>query len=302
MRARALLTLLVGAALAVGAQAQVTRAGSMPLLDGEEGQGALPNRLAGAVGITEFLGEVVPTDLTFFDEDGDEVSLATLLDGERPLMVAFVYHSCPMVCSLVLDGTADAIAETDLTLGEDYEVLAVSVDPRDTPARADSAKAKYARIAEFGDLDAFHFWTVGEEHKASVEALADAVGYRYAWDPRTGEYAHNAANVLLSPTGKVTRYLYGIDHDPKTVKLGLVEASEGTVGSAFDRFLITCYEYDEDAQSYSLAILQITKLGGGLLLLVFGGLLVYFWRRESRKDPDGWRDAVGPDAHPAPSH
>ncbi len=300
MRARALLTLLVGAALAVGAQAQVTRAGSMPPLDGEEGQGQLPNRLAGAVGITEFLGDTVPTDLTFLDEAGDEVSLATLLDGERPLMVAFVYHSCPMLCSLVLDGTADAIAETDLTLGEDYEVLAVSIDPRDTPARADSAKAKYARIAEFGDLDAFHFWTVGPEHEASVQALADAVGFRYAWDPRTGEYAHNAANVLLSPTGKVTRYLYGIDHDPKTVKLGLVEASEGTVGSAFDRFLITCYEYDEDAQSYSLAILQVTKLGGGLLLLVFGGLLVYFWRREARKDPDGWDDALG--SHPAPSH
>ena len=300
MRARALLTLLVGAALAVGAQAQVTRAGSMPALDGEEGQGALPNRLAGAVGITEFLGDTVPTDLTFLNEEGDEVSLATLLDGERPLMVAFVYHSCPMLCSLVLDGTADAIAETDLTLGEDYEVLAVSIDPRDTPARADSAKAKYANVAAFGDLGAFHFWTVGEEHEASIQALADAVGFRYAWDPRTGEYAHNAANVLLSPTGKVTRYLYGIDHDPKTVKLGLVEASEGTVGTAFDRFLITCYEYDEDAQSYSLAILQVTKLGGGLLLLVFGGLLVYFWRREARKDPDGWDDALG--SHPAPSH
>ncbi len=301
MRARALLTLLVGAALAVGAQAQVTRAGSMPALDGESGQGPLPNRLAGAVGVTEFLGETVPTDLTFVDEEGDEVSLGTLLDGERPLMVAFVYHSCPMLCSLVLDGTADAIAETDLTLGEDYEVLAVSIDPRDTPARADSAKARYARLGEYGDLDAFHFWTVGEEHEASVQALADAVGFRYAWDPRTSEYAHNAANVLLSPDGKVTRYLYGIDHDPQTVKLGLVEASDGTVGTAFDRFLITCYEYDEDAQSYSLAILQITKIGGGLLLLVFGGLLVYFWRREARKSPDGWRDALGPDARPAPS-
>ena len=301
MRARALLIFLFGAALAVGAQAQVTRAGSMPPLDGEEGQGPLPNRLAGAVGITENPGATVPTDLTFLDEQGREVSLATLLDGERPLMVAFVYHSCPMLCSLVLDGTADAIAQTDLTLGEDYEVLAVSIDPRDTPERAAAAKAKYARIAEFGDLDAFHFWTVGEEHEASVEALADAVGFRYAWDPRTGEYAHNAANVLLSPDGKVTRYLYGITHAPRDVKLGLIEASNGTVGSAFDRFLITCYEYDEDAQSYSLAILQITKIGGGLLLLVFGGLLAYFWRRESRKDPDGWDDALSSGSHPAPT-
>jgi protein SCO1/2 len=129
-----------------------------------------------------------------------------------------------------------------------------------------------------------------------VEALADAVGFRYAYDAKTGEYAHNAANVLLSPTGKVTRYLYGIDFDPDTVKLGLLEASNGTIGSAFDRFLITCYEYDEDAQSYSLAVMTVTKIGGVLLLLVFGGLLLFFWRRESRQDPDGWADA-----HPAPT-
>ncbi|PAP81205.1 hypothetical protein B1759_07665 [Rubrivirga sp. SAORIC476] len=295
MITRALLTLLFGAALAVGAQAQVTLPGDFQPLDGQDGQGALPNRLTGAVGITEFLGDQVPTDLTFLDEEGQEVSLATLLDGERPLMVAFVYHNCPMLCSLVLDATANAVAETDLTLGEDYEVLAVSIDPRDTPARADSAKARFVNLAAFGDLDAFHFWTVGEEHEASVQALADAVGFRYAWDARTGEYAHNAANVLLSPTGTVTRYLYGIDFDPKTVKLGLLEASEGTVGNALDRFLITCYEYDEDAQSYSLAVLTVTKIGGGLLLLVFGGLLVYFWRREA-KSPDAWADA-----RPAPT-
>ena len=179
--------------------------------------------------------------------------------------------------------------------GVDRQQSSVSIDPRDTPARADSAKARFVNLAAFGDLNAFHFWTVGEEHEASVQALADAVGFRYAWDARTGEYAHNAANVLLSPTGTVTRYLYGIDFDPKTVKLGLLEASEGTVGNALDRFLITCYEYDEDAQSYSLAVLTVTKIGGGLLLLVFGGLLVYFWRREA-KSPDAWADA-----RPAPT-
>ena len=293
MRAARLLLALSALAVALsgaGVYAQVTRPGDVAPLDGQEGQGPLPNRLAGQVGVVEALGEAVPTDLTFLDEAGREVSLATLLDGERPLMVAFVYHSCPMLCSLVLDGTANAIAETDLVLGEDYEVLAVSVDPRDTPERAAAAKARYARVAEFGDLDAFHFWTVGDRYEASVERLADAVGFRYAWDARTGEYAHNAANVLLSPTGTVTRYLYGISHAPRDVKLGLVEAGEGTVGSTLDRFLITCYEYDEDAQSYSLAVLTVTKIGGGLLLLVFGGLLVYFWRRES-KSPDGWADA-----------
>ena len=303
MRAPALL-LLAALAVAFGSgaevYAQVTRPGDVPPLDGQAGQGALPNRLVGGVGITEFLGDTVPTDLTFFDEAGAEVSLATLLDGERPLMLAFVYHSCPMLCSLVLDGVADAVATTDLELGTDYEVLAVSIDPRDTPARADSAKARYARLVEFGDPAAFHFWTVGEEHEASVEALADAVGFRYAFDPRTGEYAHNGATIMLSPEGKVTRYLYGIEYPARDVKLALVEASEGTVGTALDRFLITCYVYDEDARSYSLAVLQVLKLGGVLLLVVFGGLLLVYWRREARTTPDGWDDALaGP---PRPAH
>ena len=300
MTVRALL-LLVLAAAAVGAQAQVTRGPAAPL-DGQEGQGGLPNRLAGQVGILERAGETVPTDLTFLDEEGHEVSLATLLDGERPLMLAFVYHSCPMLCSLVLDGTADAVAGAPLTLGEDYEVLAVSIDPRDTPARADSAKARLAGRMGDVDLDAFHMWTVGEEHEPSVQALADAVGFQYGWDARTGEYAHAAANVLLSPDGKITRYLYGISHAPLDVKLGLVEAGEGTVGSAFDRFLMTCYQYDEDAQSYSLTVLAVTKYAGGLLLLMLGGLLVYFWRNEVGKTPQGWDDALsGPSGDPTPA-
>ena len=295
MRRRHPVSLVIALLVALGGQAQVTR-GPVAPLDGQEGQGPLPNRLAGQVGVEEKAGEVVPLDLTFLDEEGREVSLATLLDGERPLMVAFVYHSCPMLCSLVLDGTAGAIAEAPLTLGEDYEVLAVSVDPRDTPARADSAKARYAERLAGHDLEAFHFWTVGEAHEPSVEALADAVGWRYAYDARTGEYGHVAANVLLSPDGTVTRYLYGIEHAPRDVKLGLIEAGEGTVGSAFDRFLMTCYQYDEDAQSYSLTVLAVTKYAGGLLLLMFGGLLVYFWRNEVGKTPEGWDDA-----RPAPA-
>ncbi|MGB3544238.1 SCO family protein [Rubrivirga sp.] len=291
MRLRALLTLTVGVALAMGANAQVIQQGSMPPLDGQEGQGALPNRLAGQVGIIEALGNTVPTDLTFLNEEGAPVQLASILEDGRPLAIAFVYHSCPMLCSLVLDGVADAVAETDLDLGQDYQVLAVSMDPRDTPSRADSAKAKYARRGDLGDLDAFHLWTVGEEYESSVQRLADAVGFKYAYDVRTGEYAHSGALVLLSPEAKVTRYLYGINYAGRDFKLGLVEASEGTVGTAFDRFLITCYEYDEDAQSYSLQVLTLTKIGGALLMLLFGGLLAFYWRREVNRTPDGWDDA-----------
>ena len=296
MKIRGLL-LAVCAALAVGAHAQVTTTGGFAPLDGQPGQGALPNRLAGRVGVQEKLAARVPTDLTFLDETGREVQLSSLLDGQRPVVLAFVYHTCPMLCSLVLDGVADVVAETDgVDLGPDYQVLAVSVDPNDTPARADSVKARYARLGTLGDLDAFHLWTVGEEHEPDVQALADAVGYEYAYDVRTGEYAHNAVVVVLSPDGKITRYLYGIDHAPFDFKLAVVEAGEGKVGSSLDKFLVTCFEYDHDAQAYSLAILNWTKLGGVLLLVVFGGTLVYFWRRESGETPDAWNDV-----HPRPA-
>ena len=297
--------LLVLTALAVGfpagvvveAHAQVTTTGGFAPLDGEPGQGDLPNRLAGRVGVHEKLAARIPTDFTFLDEQGRTVNTSALFNGERPVVLAFVYHTCPMLCSLVLDGLADAVAETDgVRLGPDYQVLAVSVDPRDTPARADSVKARYARLKDLGDLDAFHLWTLAPGHENDVQELADAVGFEYVYDVRTGEYAHDAAVIVLSPEGKVTRYLYGISHDPFNVRLAVVEAGEGTVGSSVDKFLVTCFEYDEDAQSYSLAILGWTKAAGVLLLVTFGGMLVYFWRRESSKTPDAWDDV-----HPRPA-
>ena len=174
------LLLVLGAALAAGAQAQVTTSGQFAPLDGQPGQGDLPNRLAGEIGVLEKLAARVPTDLTFLDEQGRPVSLASVVDGERPTVLAFVYHSCPMLCSLVLDGLADAVAQADgVALGPDYQVLAVSVDPNDTPARADSVKARYARLGGLGDLDAFHLWTLAPGHSDAAQALAESVGFRY---------------------------------------------------------------------------------------------------------------------------
>ncbi|HEX8386371.1 MAG TPA: SCO family protein, partial [Rubricoccaceae bacterium] len=216
-RLHALLVWLAAAAFATagaGVQAQVTT-GTIPPVDGEAGQGALPNRLAGQVGITENLGGHVSPDLTFVDEGGRAVRLGSLLNRDRPVVLAFVYHSCPMLCSLVLDGLSDAVKAVDLPVGAEYEVLAVSIDPDDTPARADSAKARYVeRIGRPEASAGLHFWTVTPETERNVERLAEDVGFRYAYDTRTGEYGHNAALFVLSPTGTITRYLYGIDYPP----------------------------------------------------------------------------------------
>ncbi|MDT0631337.1 SCO family protein [Rubrivirga sp. S365] len=271
------------------AAAQVTTTSDFVPLDGQAGQGAVPNRLVGQYGIDENLGATVPTDLQFVDEAGRPVALSSLLDGERPVLLAFVYHNCPMLCSLVLDGVADAVSEAKATLGQDYEVLAVSIDPNDTPQKAAEAKARYVRqIDDPAAERALHFWTVTPETEANVERLAEAVGFRYGLDAKTGEYAHAASVMFLSPNGKITRYLYGLDYAPFDVNLAITEAGQGTVGSTLDRFLLTCFQYDHDAQSYSLAVLTATKIGGALLLLVFGAMLFVFWRREGRSTAERW--------------
>ena len=309
MTPRRLLPALLFAALAVGgavqpAAAQATSTSDFVPLDGQEGQGAVPNRLVGQYGINEKLGETVPLNLTFRDEAGRPVALSSVVDGERPTMLAFVYHSCPMLCSLVLDGVADAVRGTDAVLGQDYDVLAVSIDPNDTPAKAAEAKARYVRLVGDPAAEAaLHFWTVTAETEESVERLADAVGFRYGYDAKTGEYAHAAAVMLLSPSGTVTRYLYGLSYAPFDVNLAVTEAGEGTVGSTLDRFLLTCFEYDHDAQSYSLTVLTATKIGGVLLLLVFGTMLFVFWRREGRSTAERWAGAApAPPSDPTLTH
>ena len=283
MRIRGLLLGLVAVAFAAPAPAQVTFPSDFRPTDAEKVEGALPNRLEGRTGIDEQLGRTVSQDLTFLDESGRRVRLASLFGNERPVVVAFVYHNCPMLCSLVLDGVADAMGTSDLVVGEDYDVLAVSFDPADTPARADSAKARYLRALGPEAADGFHFWTVTPELEASVQSLARQTGFGYAYDVVTGEYGHSAALVFLSPDATVTRYLYGVLHEPRDFRLALVEAGQGTVGTTVDRFLMTCYAYDPDARGYAFYAPLALKLGGVLLLLVFGGLMFRLWSREGQR-------------------
>ena len=286
MWTRGLLGCLVAAVVLAApapVQAQVTVPSDFQPTDAEKVEGAPPNRLEGRTGIDEQLGRRISQDLQFVNEQGQAVELATLLGNDKPVVVASVYHNCPMLCSLVLDGVVDAVGGTNLVVGQDYDVLAVSFDPNDTPARADSAKARYLRTLGSEAAEGLHFWTVTPETEENVESLARQTGFGYAYDPVTGEYGHSAALIFLSPDGVVTRYLYGVIHPPRDFRLALVEAGQGTVGTTIDRFLMTCYQYDPDARGYAFYAPLALKLGGMLLLLVFGGLMIRLWKREGQR-------------------
>lgn len=239
------------------------------------------DQLLEEVGVEEQLGTIVPKDITFLDEQGQTVRLGDFFDGERPVALTFVYHNCPMLCSLVLDGVTQAIRQTDLELGRQYQVLAVSFDPEDTPERAAQAKRQY--VARIGDPEAdgaFHFLTGSE---ASIAQLTEAVGFRFTWSERRQEYAHTAALIFLSPAGRVTRYLYGIEYPRQDVRLSLLEAAEGKIGSPMDQLFLYCFVYDPQAGTFVASAVRIMQLGGGASALLLGIFLALFWRRERSK-------------------
>ncbi len=257
--------LLVGAT--VGA-VQAQRAGELPpVFEG--------------VGIEERLGDYVPADLTFFDETGAEVRLGDFFDGQRPVALNLVYFDCPMLCSLVLDRFTQTLKQMDWAPGGPFEVLTISFAAGETPDLAARAKERY--VAALGRPEAasgWHFLTGTEEN---IQALAGAVGFSFKWVEEAGEYAHPTALILLGGDGKITRYLHGMDYPAADVRKALVEASEGKVGTTVDRVLLYCFRYDPAANSYVPHAVNLMKLGGLLTVLVLGGMLVFFWRRERRR-------------------
>ena len=287
-RLRVLLLALAAIVAIAGADVQAQVVDSpRPLIDGQA-EGVLPNRLANDVGVVERLGEKVSPETEFVDASGRTVRVGDLLNQGKPVVVAFVYHNCPMLCSLVLDGLSEAMAESDLQPGTDYTALALSFDARDTPELASGAKARYVeKVDRPGAASGFHFWT-GEED--AIERFTSEAGFGFAYDAKTGEFAHNAVLAFLSPDGTITRYLYGVQFPERDFRLALVEAGEGTVGSTIDRILLTCYQFDPDARSYSLTILGVMKWGGGLLTLALLGVLAFFWRRETQRQTDDIRE------------
>ncbi|MFQ5568826.1 MAG: SCO family protein [Rhodothermales bacterium] len=233
------------------------------------------------VGIDERLGDYVPMDLIFQDEHGQEVELGTYFDGEKPVLLNFVYHDCPMLCNLWLDQFTIALRAMTWVPGDEFEVLTVSFNALETPELAARQKARYLRALGKPEAGAgWHFLT-GDE--AAIDQLTQAVGFGFRWIEEQQEFAHPTALIFLSGEGKITRYLPGIEFVPRDVRLSLVEASEGTVGTTMDRIFLTCFRYDSEANSYVLHAINIMKIAGLFTVLVLSMVLFVFWRRESRR-------------------
>jgi protein SCO1/2 len=225
------------------------------------------------------LNEPLPLDLAFVDEDGRQVRLGDYF-SRKPVVLAFVYYECPMLCSQVLNGVTSALAALDEAVGRDFEVVAVSFDPRDTPIAAAAKKKSYVdRYNRLGSERGFHFLTGSE---ASVKALTAAAGFKYAWDEETQQFAHASGFVVATPQGTLSRYFFGIEYAPRDVKFALVESSAGRVGSVVDQVLLYCYHYDPKTGSYSFVALKAVQLGGALTLLALGGFVFVAIRREHR--------------------
>jgi len=246
-------------------------------------QSGIPStQMPGALQGVEFeqrLNETLPLDLTFVDEDGREVRLGEYFN-RRPVVLAFVYYECPMLCSQVMNGVTSALTALDERVGADFEVVAVSFDPRETPIMAAAKKKSYVdRYNRDGSERGFHFLTGSE---ASIKALTAAAGFKYAWDEETQQFAHASGFVVATPAGKLSRYFFGIEYAPRDVKFALIESSAGRVGSLVDQVLLYCYHYDPRTGSYSFVAMKAVQLGGAFTLLALVGFVVVAIRREHR--------------------
>ena len=234
------------------------------------------------VGIDQKLDEAVPLDLEFFDEAGRPVRLREFF-GTRPVVLALVYYECPMLCTQVLNGLVGSLEGLTFNPGEDFEVVVVSFDPGETPALAADKRQTYLRrYGRRGTEAGWHFLT-GRE--ASIKALTGAVGFRYAYDEAIDQYAHPAAMTVLTADGRVSKYLYGIEFAPRDLRLALVEAGEGRIGTAVDQALLFCYHYDPETGRYGLVVMNLVRTGGVLTLVGLGAFILLALRRERRAAP-----------------
>jgi protein SCO1 len=233
------------------------------------------------VGFDQRLNEPVPLDLVFRDEAGKEVRLGEYF-GEKPVILSLVYTRCPMLCTLVLNGLVRSLRATSFDAGQEFEVVTVSFDPRDTPETAAAMKRVY--MEEYrrpGAEQGWHFLT-GDE--AAIKRLTEAVGFRYRYDPESGQFAHASGIMVLTPKGKIAQYFYGLEYSARDLRLSLVESAENRIGSPVDQVLLYCFQYDPAKGRYGVAIMRVLRVASVGTVFGLGALIVGLVYRGRRRD------------------
>lgn len=234
------------------------------------------DRLYQGVGLTPKLGDQIPLDLEFTNSNGQPVTLTDLFRQDRPVVLTFVYHTCPMLCSLLLDGVTRALADIPFVPGQDYELVTVSFGAEDTPESAARQRERYLKQLNMASAD-WHFLTGTE---STVNSLTQSVGFAYKWVEEQQEYAHPAAVIFLSQDGTITRYLPDFAPQTRDVRAAIVESSHGTVGSLLDRAFLYCFQFDPASNSYALVATRAMQVGGGLTAVALFLSLGLLWMRE----------------------
>jgi protein SCO1/2 len=236
------------------------------------------------VGIEQNLNEQIPPDLTFRDETGKQVRLGDYF-GKRPMILNLVYYQCPMLCGEVLSGLTSALRVLKFDVGSQFDVLTVSFDPHETPEVASAKKAEYLkRLGRPGAAQGWHFLTGPQE---SITALTKAAGFQYQYDPKSGQFAHATAIMILTPAGKISQYYYGVEYAPKDLRLGLIQASDEKIGNLVDQVLLYCYHYDPATGKYGAVITRILRLAAIATMLGIGLLIAVISRHRTAPNPAG---------------
>jgi protein SCO1/2 len=244
------------------------------------------------IGIDQRLNNQLPLDATFKDETGRVVRFGDYFGKERPVVVSLVYYKCPMLCNQVLNGLVGSIRGQNLLVGKDFDVVTVSFDPRETPQ--DAAEKKKVVLGDLHRADdpvaaaGWHFLT-GD--KSQIDAVADAVGFRYAFDTRTNQFAHASGVMVATPAGKLSRYFYGIEYAPRDLRFALVESSEGRIGTAVDKIILYCYHYDPTSGKYGFVIMNAMRVGG--IVTVFGVIALIMILRRAQHGAHGEHASTG---------
>lgn len=239
----------------------------------------LPPELRG-LGVDERLGQKISLDNSFKDESGKEVQLAQYFDGKKPVLLSLVYYSCPSLCNLILNAQLDTLKKLDWSVGNQFRIITVSIDPKETPALASAKKESY--LKEYGRAGAEADWHFLTGTKDNIDKLAQEMGFKFKWVEETQQYAHGSAFFILTGDGLISRYIYGLTYEPKMVRMSLLEAGQGRIGTFMDKLVLFCFHYDATQKKYVVLANRIMTFGATGCCLILGVYLGLLWRRERK--------------------